>query len=98
MKLAGVAAVREETVGVVVLREGNQANGDALLAKSSREVLRRLLTAAVAVGVEGDIDRPRGIRKLTNLTRVEKLIRTQRQFLLDLTVARGGWAAGRVRL
>jgi hypothetical protein len=41
------------------------------LPKSSREVLRCLLTAAVAVGIKGQIDRTGSIANLVKLTGVE---------------------------
>src|SRR5215471_1593848 len=71
LELACGPARGEEGVGIVALGEPNQANGESSLAKSSREVLRGLLAATVAVGIEGEIDRPRGIAKLAQLTSVQ---------------------------
>jgi hypothetical protein len=63
LKLGGVAALYEEAVGVVSVGQGYAPSGHTLSPETARHPLSRLLAALVGVGIEGQIDCPRGVTR-----------------------------------
>jgi len=66
-----IAALDKEAIGIVALGQQDQSSSDASLPESSREVLRRVLAAAVSVGIKGYIDGSGSIAELPKLARIE---------------------------
>lgn len=71
LKLVGVATLDEEAVGVVSVGQGYASSGHALSPETPRHPLSRLLAALVGVGIEGQVDCPRGVTQLLKLSRIE---------------------------
>ncbi len=69
-------ALDEERVRIVALGQENAASGDALRAQTLCELLRGLLSAAVGVDIEGEINGARVVAQLLKLVSVE--MRAQR--------------------
>src|ERR1019366_2064337 len=70
-ELACVAALHKETVRIVALGQRDQTSRDASFPEPSQEALRCLLAAAVAVGIEGEIDGSGSVAELPKLARIE---------------------------
>src|SRR5580693_7861332 len=71
LKLTSIAALHKEAVGIVALGQRDSASVHALLSEPVGKRLRRLLTTAIRVVVEGQIDGSRGIAELPKLARIE---------------------------
>jgi hypothetical protein len=56
LELARIAALDKKAVRIVTLGQRDQTSRDASFPEPSREVLRRVLAAAVAVGIKGYIE------------------------------------------
>jgi hypothetical protein len=69
--LQGVAALDKKGVGIVALGQRNQTSSDASFPETSRQMLRCLLAAAIAVRIKGQIDSAGGIAELLKLARIE---------------------------
>jgi hypothetical protein len=66
-KLLRIAALNEETVGVVPVRQEDMESRSALCPKAARHPLRRRLATSVGVGIEGKIDIPGPVAQLLKL-------------------------------
>src|ERR1700683_215263 len=71
LELAGIAALGKEAVRIVALGQRDSASVDALLSEPAGQRLRRLLTTAIRIVVEGQIDGSRGVAEWPKLARIE---------------------------
>ena len=71
MKLISVATADKETVGIVSIGQRDQASRDASFPETLCEVLRRLLAAAVGVGIKGYVDGSESVAQLLELMGIE---------------------------
>ena len=61
MELARIPTLDKEGVGIVAFGQRDQTSGDASFPESSRELLCRVVAAAVDVGIKGDINGSGGV-------------------------------------
>ena len=59
-----IAAVNEEAVRVMAIRQDDLSGRDTLRPKTTGKRLRCTWTTTVSIGIEGQIDRPRTIAQL----------------------------------
>jgi hypothetical protein len=67
LKLLRVAALNEEAVGVVTVRQKDLESRHALSPQAARHTLRSSLAAVVGIRVEGNINIARAIAQLPKL-------------------------------
>jgi ribose 5-phosphate isomerase RpiB len=65
-----ITALDKEAVGIVALGQRDQSSSDVSFPETAREVLRRVLTAAVDVGIKGYIDGSGSVAELPKLARI----------------------------
>ena len=71
LELPGVAALDEEAVRIVSLRQGDTQSVDSLSPEAERDLLCGALPALIGVGIEGQVDRAGAIAQLAKLTCIE---------------------------
>src|ERR1035438_7025240 len=71
LELARIAALDKEAVRILAVGQRDQRSSDASFPESSREVLCRVLAAAVTVGIKGNIDGSASVAELPKLARIE---------------------------
>src|ERR1035437_2065815 len=71
VKLTSIATADKEAVGVVAIRQRDQASRYASFPEPSGEALCCLLAAAVAVGIKGEIDGSGSVAELPKLAYIE---------------------------
>jgi len=79
LKLFCVTALDEEGVRIVAIGQENAARGDALRVQTLCQLLRGLLSAAVGVDIEGEINRAWTVAQLLKL------------FSAEMGAQRAGW-------
>ena len=71
LELTRIAALDKEAVRIMAVGQRDGANVYALLGEPAGKRLRRLLAAAVRVGIKGQIDGSRTVAELPKLARIE---------------------------
>ena len=66
-----IAALDEEAVRIMAVGQRHGAHVYALLAEPAGKRLRRLLAAAVGIGIKGQVDGSRTVAELAELARIE---------------------------
>ena len=71
LELACIAALSKEAVGIVPLWEPDQAGVNVSLLETLPEAMRGLLSAAIRIGIEGQINGPGCVAQLDKLACIQ---------------------------